>query len=138
MHRSLNKVSVDYVNILGIIDDLPLDGRDLFFEGGSKCENNSLHVALTGSIPDGIAENMLRRGRGRGRGKGRERNEGTLERVLFQTVTRNPLRRRLRAIALPMIPRPKNPTSMNAPACTQEALLLCILPFGFLGETETK
>jgi hypothetical protein len=41
----------------------------------------------------------------------------TLARVRFQTVTRKPWRRRLAAIALPMMPRPRNPTSISAAAC---------------------
>lgn len=36
----------------------------------------------------------------------------TLERVRFQTVTRKPWRRRLAAIAFPMMPSPRNPTSI--------------------------
>ncbi|KAL0917144.1 hypothetical protein M5K25_012191 [Dendrobium thyrsiflorum] len=36
--------------VLSYDSNLPLDGRNLFFDGGSKCENNSKHVFLHGLI----------------------------------------------------------------------------------------
>lgn len=55
---------------------------------------------------------LEREGRMKKKRERRGRVNLTLERVRFQTVTLNPWRRRLTAMALPMIPRPRNPTSI--------------------------